>query len=232
MPLKIDPTSLPDTPHLRHEAALWTNGALWVAGIDEAGRGALAGPVAAAAVVLPQTPGLKKDLAGVRDSKEMTPAARETWSHVIREIAVTCAVGTASAKEIDALGIVPATRLASSRALDGLDVCPDCLLLDYLNLPDVILTQISLIKGDMRSLSIAAASVLAKTARDAILIEMDESYPGYGFAAHKGYGTASHCEAIQNLGPSPVHRFSFAPIRDLQLDILQSSIFSKCQFDV
>jgi len=215
MPQKIDPASLPDTPHLRHEAALWTNGALWVAGIDEAGRGALAGPVAAAAVILPQTPGLKKDLAGVRDSKEMTPAAREAWSHVIRGLAVTCAVGTASAQEIDAIGIVPATRLASSRALDDLDVCPDCLLLDYLNLPDVIITQISLVKGDMRSLSIAAASVLAKTARDAILLEMDERYPGYGFAAHKGYGTASHREAIQNLGPSPVHRFSFAPIRDL-----------------
>jgi ribonuclease HII len=213
---KFDTASLSDAPHLRHETALWTNGALWVAGIDEAGRGALAGPVAAGAVVLPQTPDLKRDLSGVRDSKEMSPAAREAWAQVIRELSVTCAVGTASAQEIDAIGIVPATRLASSRALENLDVCPDCLLLDYLNLPGVTITQISLVKGDMRSLSIAAASILAKTARDAILLELDERYPGYGFAAHKGYGTASHREAIQNLGPSPVHRFSFAPIRDLQ----------------
>jgi ribonuclease HII len=213
---KIDPAFLPDSPHLRHESALWANGALWIAGIDEAGRGALAGPVAAGAVVLPQASGLKQDLDGVRDSKEMSPAARETWSHVIRELAVSCAVGLASAPEIDTLGIVPATRLASSRALENLDVCPDCLLLDYLNLPGVPITQVSLVKGDMRSLSIAAASILAKTTRDAILIELGERYPGYGFATHKGYGTASHREAIQNLGPSPVHRFSFAPIRDLQ----------------
>ena len=173
---------------------------------------------AAGAVVLPQTSDLKQDLAGVRDSKEMSPAARETWSQVIRELAVSCAVGLASAQEIDTLGIVPATRLASSRALENLDVCPDCLLLDYLNLPGVTIPQVSLVKGDKRSLSIAAASILAKTTRDTILIELDERYPGYGFAAHKGYGTASHREAIQNLGPSPVHRFSFAPIRDFQKD--------------
>ena len=213
---KFDKASLPDSPHLRHESALWANGALWIAGIDEAGRGALAGPVAAGAVVLPKTSGLKQDLAGVRDSKEMSPAARETWSQVIRELAVSCAIGLASAQEIDTLGIVPATRLASSRALKNLDVCPDCLLLDYLNLPGVTITQVSLVKGDMRSLSIAAASILAKTTRDAILVELDERYPGYGFAAHKGYGISSHREAIQNLGPSPVHRFSFAPIRDIQ----------------
>jgi len=212
MPPLIRPESLPAQPHLRHEAALWANGALWVAGIDEAGRGALAGPVAAAAVILPQMVESALGLEGVRDSKQMTPAQRETWAVVIRQTAVACGVGLASSQEIDAQGIVPATRLAAIRALAALGVCPDCLLLDYLHLPQVDLPQVSLVKGDRRSLSIAAASVLAKTSRDAILVVLDEAYPGYGFEAHKGYGTQAHLEALRNLGPSPVHRRSFAPI--------------------
>jgi ribonuclease HII len=197
---------------LRHEAALWANGALWVAGIDEAGRGALAGPVAAAAVILPQMAETALGLEGVRDSKQMTPAQRQTWAVVIRQTAVACKVGLASAQEIDAQGIVPATRLAATRALAALGLCPDCLLLDYLHLPQVDLPQVSLVKGDRRSLSIAAASVLAKTTRDAILVELNGEYPGYGFEAHKGYGTRAHLDAIRDLGPSPVHRRSFAPM--------------------
>lgn len=213
MTSRIDPVSLPKHPHLRHENALWVNGSLWVAGIDEAGRGALAGPVAAAAVILPQISTLIIELEGVRDSKKMTPIQREIWSQIIQEKAVTYGVGLASTKEIDASGIISATRLAMTRAIHNLAIYPDCLLLDYLNLPEVPIAQISLVKGDMRSLSIAAASILAKTARDAILKILDGEYPGYGFADHKGYGTKSHREAIQRLGPSPIHRMSFAPLR-------------------
>jgi len=212
---RIDPSLLPLKPHLKHESALWANGALWVAGIDEAGRGALAGPVVAAAVVLPQIRDLMVDLWGVRDSKKMTANQRESWVHAIRATAVTHGIGMASASEIDSLGIVPANRLAGFRAVEALAVCPDYLLVDYLHLPDILIPQIALIKGDMQSLSIAAASVLAKTTRDALVSRYDEQYPGYGFAAHKGYGTASHLEAIRCLGPSPVHRMSFAPICSL-----------------
>lgn len=212
---RIDPSLLPESPHLRHERALWANGVLWVAGVDEAGRGALAGPVAAAAVVLPQIPGFIQEYTGVRDSKMMTPAQREAWVQVIRDTAVTCGVGLASAQEIDMLGIVPATQLAVARAVDTLAVCPDCLLVDYLKLPNIPIPQISLVKGDMRSLSIAAASVLAKTTRDALLVNLDEVYPGYGLDLHKGYGTASHLDAIRRLGPSPLHRMSFAPLRSM-----------------
>jgi ribonuclease HII len=212
MPPPIRLENLPVHPHLRHEAALWANGALWVAGIDEAGRGALAGPVAAAAVILPQMAETALGLEGVRDSKQMTPTQRETWAVAIRQTAVACAVGLASPQEIDVQGIVPATRLAAKRALAALGVCPDCLLLDYLHLPQVDLPQVSLVKGDRRSLSIAAASVLAKTSRDAILVELDGRYPGYGFGAHKGYGTQAHLDALRDLGPSPVHRRSFAPL--------------------
>jgi ribonuclease HII len=210
---RIDPSLLPSIPHLRHENALWVNGALWIAGIDEAGRGALAGPVAAAAVILPRLSSLTLDLEGVRDSKKMTPIQRESWMVVIKDTAVTYGLGLASAQEIDNHGIIPATRIAVTRAINDLAIFPDCLLLDYLNLPDISILQVSLIKGDMRSLSIAAASVLAKTTRDAILVELDDQYPDYGFAKHKGYGTKSHTEAIKRLGPSPVHRMSFAPIR-------------------
>ena len=210
---RIDPSLLPESPHLQHERALWANGVLWVAGVDEAGRGALAGPVAAAAVILPQIPGFIQEYSGVRDSKMMTPAQREDWAQVIRDTSVTWGVGLASAQEIDKLGIVPATQLAVSRAIDTLLVCPDYLLIDYINLPNIPIPQISLVKGDMCSLSIAAASVLAKTTRDGLLVNLDEVYPGYGLGLHKGYGTASHVDAIRRLGPSPLHRMSFAPLR-------------------
>ena len=215
MTARIDPTLIPDSPTLSFERDFWQVGIVHVAGVDEAGRGALAGPVACAAVILPPRESVKITLRGVRDSKTMTPSQRESWSGCIREIALAWGLGFASPAEIDACGIVPATRLAAQRALAALTPSPDHVLLDYLLLPDVLQPQTSLIKGDMRSLSIAAASVIAKTGRDALLVEMEDQYPGYGFAGHKGYGTQAHREALNRLGPSPLHRLSFAPVREL-----------------
>lgn len=206
---------LPRSPSLSLEAPLWAAGLLHVAGLDEAGRGAWAGPVSAAAVILPPDPACLQQLSGVRDSKLMTSQQRARWAGEIRACALSCAVGLASAEEIDALGIVPATRLAMRRALEQLAPAPQHLLIDALRLPDISLPQSALIKGDRRSLSIAAASVLAKTARDALLVELDALYPAYGFAAHKGYGTARHQGALQQCGPCEIHRRSFAPIRSL-----------------
>jgi ribonuclease HII len=211
----IDQTLLRSAPDLNFEKNLWRSGVQHVAGIDEAGRGALAGPVAAAALVLPPGHSVLKTLHGVRDSKELTPTARTSWAHCLHQVGLAWGVGFASQQEIDALGILAATRLASQRALDGLAISPQHLLLDYIFLPDCPLPQTALIKGDARSLSIAGASILAKTARDALLCEMDRTYPGFGFASHKGYGTPGHLAAIARLGPCPIHRLSFAPIKDL-----------------
>ncbi|HEX7973959.1 MAG TPA: ribonuclease HII [Anaerolineales bacterium] len=210
---KFDRTLIPAAPGLSFEQELWSAGLQYIAGIDEAGRGALAGPVAAAAVVLPASPAIAALLKGVRDSKEMAPHEREYWAGRISALALACGVGFASNLEIDSLGIVPATRLAMQRAMDFLTVPAQHLLVDFLDLPDCPLPQTTLVKGDARVLSIAAASVLAKTSRDARLRELDLEYPGYGFAVHKGYGTAKHLAAIRFLGPSPAHRLSFAPIR-------------------
>jgi ribonuclease HII len=196
-------------PNLDFELGLWQSGVTRVAGIDEAGRGALAGPVSAAAVILPMDGDLLHSLSGVRDSKQMTPAQREYWRAHILKLAAGWGVGFASAGEIDLLGILPATRLAVTRALAELCSPPDHLILDYLFLPEYPLPQTSLVKGDQRSLSIAAASVLAKTARDAELVALDDQMPGYGFARHKGYGTLAHRAALKRLGPSPVHRRTF-----------------------
>lgn len=210
----LDPTLLPQAPDLSFESLLWSQTLTYVAGIDEAGRGALAGPVAAAAVVLPADLEIVQRLAGVRDSKQMTPSQRERWAAEIKLQAVSWVVGTASPQEIDAIGILPATRLAVHRALDLLELEVEHLLLDYLLLPECTLPQTSLIKGDRRSLSIAAASILAKTARDAWMRELEEQFSGYGFAVHKGYGTERHLAALERLGPSAAHRKSFRPISD------------------
>ncbi len=195
-------------PTLEFERNLWNDGFTRIAGIDEAGRGAWAGPVAAAAVILPANPSLTLSLNRVRDSKLMTPLARETWAPRIKECAVGWGVGFASAEEIDTLGIVPATKLAAMRALE--DLLPDFLLTDYLIFREIELPQTALVKGDQRSLSVAAASVLAKTARDAMMRELDSQYPGYGFARHKGYGTRLHQEAIKKLRRCEIHRKSFS----------------------
>lgn len=214
MPKRIDPALIPATPNLDFEKKIWKSGMATIAGIDEAGRGALAGPVVAAAVILPPEPKIELELHGVRDSKEMTSSQRESWAQSIQEIVLTFGVSMASSAEIDFLGVVPATRLAAQRALNALTITPEHLLLDYIFLPDIILPQTSLIKGDARSLSIAAASILAKTSRDALMIKLGEQYPGYGLAQHKGYGTVAHREAIKKSGPSNIHRMSFAPMRN------------------
>lgn len=197
-------------PDTFFESRFWKSGLLHIAGLDEAGRGALAGPVAVGAVILPNDRDLSRTLAGVRDSKQMTPLERETLAPRIREVARTWSVGFASNEEIDALGIVPATRLAALRALSGLSIQPQYLLTDFrLELPQLDLPQTALVKGDALCLSIAAASVLAKTARDQLMRELDKLYQGYGLGKHKGYGTQAHRSALERLGNSPIHRKSF-----------------------
>jgi ribonuclease HII len=206
----FDRSLIPDEPDLSFERSLWDAGLTAVAGIDEAGRGALAGPVSAAAVILPPDPAIGNWLKGVRDSKQLTPDQRETTREKILQLALAWGVGYATNEEIDLIGILPATRIAAWRALKSLSISPAHLLLDYIFLPDIPVPQTALIKGDCRSLSIAAASILAKTARDATLRELDQVYPGYGFAAHKGYGTEAHRAALQRLGACPLHRLSFS----------------------
>jgi ribonuclease HII len=213
---KFDRELIPDAPDLQFEIDLWAQGLQVIAGIDEAGRGALAGPVAAAALILPADPHIDRLLKGVRDSKQMTHDQRTLWAVRLRQLAVGFGVGFASHQEIDTFGIVPATRLAMQRALDALPATPHHLLIDYLDVPDVAIPQTCLIKGDARSLSIAGASILAKTARDELLCQLDAQYPGYGFAANKGYGTRAHQNALARLGLSPVHRRSFH-VKDLDI---------------
>jgi ribonuclease HII len=205
----------PACPGLDFENALWESGLRQVAGLDEAGRGAWAGPVAAAAVILPfNNPDLLKCLSGVRDSKQMAAGQRFLWAECIREEAAAFGVGLASHEEIDRVGILRATRLAMGRALEQLQITPDYLLLDAVLLRDRETGQTALVKGDNLSLTIAAASVLAKTARDKIMIEMEKDYPGYGFLRHKGYGTAFHRQALLEKGVCEIHRRSFRPVKE------------------
>jgi len=210
---KFDLSQLPPSPNLDFERPLWDSGFARVAGVDEAGRGALAGPVAVGVVVLPNLPDVLERLAGVRDSKQMTARNREHWAGIIPQVAVSWQVGFAEPGEIDEIGIVPATGLAARRALDRLPERPNYLLLDARLKPEAFIPERSLIKGDCRSLSIAAAAIMAKVTRDRLMVEMDESYPEYLFRANMGYGTAAHRGAIESHGPCPIHRFSFAPIR-------------------
>lgn len=197
-------------PDLSFEQNLWDGGFESVAGLDEAGRGALAGPVTVAAVILPRDPSLlSSTLNGVRDSKLMTPAQRARWASAIKESALAWSLGWASAEEIDSIGIAASTRLAAERAIEQLSLLPDFLLTDFHLKPDTEISYASLVKGDQKSLTIACASVLAKTARDALMRELDVEYPRYELAKHKGYGTASHRVAIAQLGHSPVHRKTF-----------------------
>ncbi len=212
MTRKIDPAIIPDQPELEFESALWNYGCCLVGGVDEAGRGSLAGPVSAAIVILNQTDAKPSFLAGVLDSKQLNAEQREGQRIIIEQHSLDWAVGFSSNIEIDQIGIVPATRLAIQRSIDKLDKQPDHLLVDYLVLPDNPLPQTRLVKGDARSLSIAAASILAKTYRDAWMIHSAQSYPHYGFERNLGYGTAGHRQAIVEYGPCPLHRFSFAPL--------------------
>jgi len=185
-----------------------------VAGLDEAGRGAWAGPVCAAAVVLPLgEKHLAAALEGVRDSKTLTPGRREALLPVVREVAVAVGVGWGEPAEIDLWGIVPATRLAMGRAVQRLGDRVSALLVDHLELPGIALPQRSLPKADARCLSVAAASIVAKVERDRLMVGLDEVYPGYGLGQHKGYGTRQHRETLRELGCSPIHRVSWRPMR-------------------
>jgi ribonuclease HII len=202
-------------PSLRRERALHRAGYQYIAGIDEAGRGAWAGPVVAAAVILPLTVQCMNALRGVNDSKQLTAHQRETYRACVETTALAYAIGQASQIEIDQYGIVPATRLAMLRAVQGLAIQPDALLIDAVRLPDLTIRQEAFNFADSISLSVAAASILAKTTRDALMRELDASFPGYGFAAHKGYGTAAHQAALAQRGVSPIHRRSYMPIQRL-----------------
>lgn len=197
-------------PDLSFEQELWPSHQ-YIAGLDEAGRGALAGPVCVGAVILPKDdPHLSQTLSGARDSKQLTPRKRSELAPRIKETALTWGIGFSSAEEIDELGIVSATRLAASRALEALAHFPNYLLTDFrLELPELDVSQTALVKGDQRSLSIASASILAKTARDEKMLELDQDFPAYGFKRHKGYGTALHCKHILQIGYSPIHRKTF-----------------------
>lgn len=207
-----------DQPTLSMEQALWARSFARVAGIDEAGRGAWAGPVVAAAVILPPGQSDIVDLlAHVRDSKQLTPRAREACYDVIAAHALAYAVGSATCGEIDRRGILPATRLAMRRAVEGLALPPDYLLIDAVRLGDLPIPQDSRPKADRTILSVAAASIVAKVSRDRWMASLDEQNGGYGFAQHKGYGTRAHQQALLCLGPTCHHRASFAPLRTLSL---------------
>jgi ribonuclease HII len=211
--VKFDPSWLPPVPNIDFEQGLWGAGLERICGLDEAGRGALAGPVTAAALVLPPDPNILGQLNGVHDSKTLTPDERAQWVPRLKAVGLGWGIGFASSMEIDTRGIIHATRLAMSRALEAISPHPDHLLLDYIFLPNDSTPQSSLVKGDARSLSIAGASILAKEARDAVMVQLGSTYPGYGFDTHKGYGTQKHRELLLRRGPSPVHRLSFAPLR-------------------
>lgn len=201
-------------PDLLFEYQLATQGYRRVAGLDEVGRGAWAGPVVAGAVVLAAGRfDLARALDGVNDSKQLSPAQRQALVPRILASAATTGVGFATNEEIDAIGIVPATRLAMRRALDALGMRPDALLVDALDLSELGIPYAPLVRGDQKSLSIAAASILAKVVRDQFMDALDDQFPHYGFREHKGYGTALHRTALQRFGPCAAHRMSFAPLR-------------------
>jgi len=194
---------------LVEERKLWQQGNLLLAGIDEAGRGPLAGPVVAAACILPA----RFDLPGLNDSKMLTESKREKLYRLIQVQAIDYAIGSAEPAEIDALNILQATKLAMKRAVEGLTVRPNYLLIDALTLPNVRLPQLPLVRGDQLSATIAAASILAKVTRDRLMVELDAIYPEYTFSKNKGYGTSEHMKVLRRIGPCPLHRRSFAPMK-------------------
>ena len=198
-------------PGFELENALWGQGTTYVAGVDEVGRGPLAGPVVAGAVIFPQDIDESR-LIGIRDSKELTASVRERLDVWIHEVALAVGIGRASVREVDVVGIVGATRRAMSRAIGMLQPRPQALLIDALSLPGIDLPQQCPVKGDRVSLSIAAASIVAKVARDKLMREADRRYPGYGFSRNKGYGTREHMGALELQGPCIIHRVSFAPV--------------------
>jgi len=201
-------------PNLDWENRLKLQGYELIAGIDEAGRGALAGPVIAAAVILSRSsypPWFKL----VRDSKEISAKKREFLFHLIQKEVMAVSVGIVSPQIIDAVNILKATQLAMKQAVEKLSRQPHFLLIDRLTLPRCSIPQKGITRGDKLCLSIACASIVAKVTRDHIMEELDKIYPGYGFAKHKGYGTRRHVFCLQQLGPSSIHRLSFAPVKTM-----------------
>jgi ribonuclease HII len=203
-------------PDLSLELALHTRGATRIAGVDEAGRGPLAGPVAAAAVILP--PGFSCD--GLDDSKKLTATRRESlYLRLTTDTRIRWAVATADTAEIDRLNILRATHLAMRRAVEALNPPPDHCLIDGLPVPGFPLPHDAIVKGDGKSLSIAAASIIAKVTRDRMMAEIDHDFPQFGFARHQGYGTKEHLEALRIHGPCCHHRRSFQPVAQLTLPL-------------
>ena len=201
-------------PSFAEEELLRAQGYQLIAGIDEVGRGALAGPVMAAAFILPagmNFPWMEQ----VRDSKQLRPGTRELLCQYIKEAAISVGTGISSHEEIDALGIAKATRLAMKMAVEQLSPVPQYLLIDYIKLPEVPLLQKGMVNGDGLCFSIACASIVAKVTRDRLMAELDGVYSGYGFAQHKGYGTGQHLASLRRLGLCPIHRKSFRPLKSL-----------------
>jgi ribonuclease HII len=209
---------------LRYETELWMQGINLIAGVDEAGMAPLAGPVVASAVILPRNYKLR----GLNDSKQIIDEAkREEMAAQIKTDALCWAVGQAEVEEIDSLNIYHAGLLAMRRAVEGLEMMPEFVLVDARKIPACPCPQRGIIRGDTLSASIAAASIIAKTTRDAYMVELDRQYPGYGFASHKGYPTPSHRQALKRLGALPIHRRSFSRVREaLGLDPIQNELFT------
>lgn len=199
-------------------AAMWqyelrakAKGYRWIAGTDEVGRGPLAGPVVAAAVILPE----HVDLPGIKDSKKLTESQREELNVRIREQAVAWAIAEVGERQIDAINILEASRLAMKQAVERLQQSADFVLVDGLPNPQISLPSEAIVKGDNYSISIAAASIIAKVYRDHLMEDYEKQYPGYGFGVNKGYPTAEHLHAVEMLGLCPIHRMSFRPLCDL-----------------
>lgn len=200
-------------PTFAEEEILQEQGYRFIAGVDEVGRGALAGPVAAAAVILPSrlsAPWLKQ----VRDSKLLDPPRREELAQHIHKAAISVGIAMVSHQVIDRYGIVKATHRAMRLAINQLSPPPEALLIDYLHLPGTRLPQKGVTDGDSLCISIACASIVAKVARDRLMVELDGTYRGYGLAQHKGYGTEEHLACLRRLGPCPIHRRSFSPVKE------------------
>jgi ribonuclease HII len=211
---------------LKYESELWAQGFDLIAGVDEAGVAPLAGPVVAGAVVLARGYKLRE----LDDSKKLDESTRGRLAQIIKSDAVAWAVGVAEVEEIEVLNIYHAGLLAMRRAVEGLKPAPDFILVDARKIPDCAAPQRGLVHGDTLSASIAAASIIAKTTRDAMMVELNARYPGYGLDAHKGYPTRRHLEALRRIGASPIHRRGYGPVREvLGLEPVQETLFEAAQ---
>jgi ribonuclease HII len=207
-------SALSQFPNLDEEDKLKSQGYELIAGIDEVGRGALAGPVVASAVILPHQANLPW-FGLVRDSKELNSRKRESLFELISKEAIAVGIGIVPPQVIDSINILKATRLAMLQAVEKLPIQPNFILIDRVTLSQCPIPQRGITRGDKLCLSIACASIVAKVARDRMMEEFDRTYPGYGFAQHKGYGTGKHLSSLRKLGPSPIHRLYFAPVRNI-----------------